>query len=58
MEEVRDVVGTGLRDFIHVVSLSKGRPGDLATCYADPSKPERELGWKASRDIRWMVRDA
>ena len=23
------------------------RPGDIATCYSDPSKAFRELGWKA-----------
>lgn len=34
------------------------RPGDLATSYADPSKAEKELGWKAKRNIEDMVRDA
>lgn len=34
------------------------RPGDIAECRADPSKAERELGWKASRDIAAMCRDA
>lgn len=34
------------------------RPGDLATCFADPSKAEKELGWKAEKDIDDMVRDA
>jgi UDP-glucose 4-epimerase len=34
------------------------RPGDIAECYADASKAERELGWKAKRGIREMVRDA
>lgn len=34
------------------------RPGDLATYYADPSKAEKELGWKAELDIDDMVRDA
>lgn len=34
------------------------RPGDLATCFADPSKAEKELGWKAELDINDMVRDA
>lgn len=34
------------------------RPGDIAECYADASKAERELGWKAMRGIREMVRDS
>lgn len=34
------------------------RPGDIAQCYADPSRAERELGWKAQRDIAEMCRDA
>jgi UDP-glucose 4-epimerase len=34
------------------------RPGDIATCYADPSKAERELGWKATRGLSEMMRDA
>lgn len=34
------------------------RPGDIAECYADVSKAEKELGWKAKRGIEEMVRDA
>ena len=34
------------------------RPGDVAACWADPSKAERELGWKAERDLRVMCEDA
>ena len=34
------------------------RPGDLAICFADPTKAEKELGWKAEKDINEMVRDA
>ncbi len=35
------------------------RPGDIATCYADPAKAERELGWKAARrGLDDMMRDA
>jgi UDP-glucose 4-epimerase len=33
------------------------RPGDIAVCYADPSKAERELGWKAERGIDEMCVD-
>ncbi|SNS43355.1 UDP-galactose 4-epimerase [Anaerovirgula multivorans] len=34
------------------------RPGDIAECYADVSKAERELGWKAKLGVKEMVRDA
>jgi UDP-glucose 4-epimerase len=38
--------------------ISPRRPGDIATCYSDPSKAERELGWKAKRGLPEMMRDA
>ena len=99
--------GTGVRDYIHVVDLSKGhvaavnyaaehtgcqvfnlgtgtgysvldmvkafvaangvdvpyvitdrRPGDLATCYADPAKSEKLLGWRAQKNLEDMCRDS
>lgn len=34
------------------------RPGDIPVCYADPSKAEKELGWKAEKDITDMCRDS
>ena len=34
------------------------RPGDIALCYADASRAERELGWKAQRGLAEMCRDA
>lgn len=34
------------------------RPGDLDTCYSDPSKAYAELGWKAERDIDEMCEDS
>ena len=34
------------------------RPGDIATCYADSSKAERELGWKAKFDLDKMCEDS
>lgn len=34
------------------------RPGDIAECYADASKAERDLGWTAKRGIVDMCRDA
>ena len=34
------------------------RPGDLASCYSEASKAERELDWKATLTLEDMVRDA
>ncbi|HHW72711.1 MAG TPA: UDP-glucose 4-epimerase GalE [Firmicutes bacterium] len=97
--------GTGVRDYIHVVDLSKGhlaalekmgpgvhiynlgtgrgtsvlelintfekvndlkipyrvverRPGDVAACWADAAKAQKELGWTAQRNLEDMCRDA
>ncbi|GAB4338195.1 MAG: UDP-glucose 4-epimerase GalE [Desulfobulbaceae bacterium] len=33
------------------------RPGDIACCYADSSLAEKELGWKAERDLARMCID-
>ena len=33
------------------------RPGDIATCYADPKKAENELGWKAEKTLEQMCKD-
>ena len=34
------------------------RPGDIATCYADPAKAKEELGWEAEFDIERMCADS
>ena len=34
------------------------RPGDIATCYADPAKSAEKLGWKAELGLDDMCRDA
>jgi UDP-glucose 4-epimerase len=34
------------------------RPGDIATCYADPRLANEELGWHAERGIEEMCADA
>jgi UDP-glucose 4-epimerase len=34
------------------------RPGDIASCYADPEKASTELGWKAERGLGEMCADA
>ena len=38
--------------------ISARRPGDIATCYADPSKALELLHWKTSRSLTDMCRDA
>ena len=99
--------GTGVRDYIHIVDLSRGhlkaleklrnkpglvtlnlgtgrgysvleaiaaftkacgkpipyrivarRPGDVASCYADPSLARRELDWEATKGLMEMCADA
>ena len=39
-------------------SIKPRRAGDIATCYSDPSKAERELGWKARYGLDEMCRDS
>ncbi len=34
------------------------RPGDIATCYAQPSLAEEKLGWSAQRNLERMCADA
>jgi len=33
------------------------RPGDIATCYADPSHAEKELNWRTEKNIEEMCAD-
>jgi UDP-glucose 4-epimerase len=33
------------------------RPGDIASCYADPARARDELGWVATRDVATMCAD-
>lgn len=40
------------------VEVVSRRDGDIAECYADASKAERELGWKAELDLNDMCRDS
>ena len=39
-------------------TIKPRRPGDIATCYADASKAEKELGWKAENGILEMCADS
>ncbi len=34
------------------------RCGDIAQCWSDPTKAERELGWRAEKDLITMLADA
>ena len=34
------------------------RPGDIATCYADPTRAKIELGWVAEKNLEDMCRDS
>jgi UDP-glucose 4-epimerase len=60
--------GYSVLDMVRAFEAASGKPlpyrvaprrsGDIATCYADPAKAERELGWKARRGLDEMMRDA
>ncbi len=60
--------GTSVLELTHAFEAASGvtipyvidppRPGDIAECYADASKAEKELGWTAKRDIPEMCGDA
>ena len=39
-------------------TIAPRRAGDIATCYSDPSKAEKLLGWKAAHDVVDMCRDS
>ncbi|TSE26922.1 UDP-glucose 4-epimerase [Tepidimonas sediminis] len=38
--------------------IAARRPGDVAACWADPSKAERVLGWRAARGVEAMCASA
>lgn len=60
-------VGYSVLDIVNAFEKASGvkipyviadrRPGDIATCYSDPSKALKELGWKAERGIEEMCED-
>ena len=65
-------IGTGngysVLDVVHAFEAVTGkplpyriegrRPGDIAVCYADPTKAEQVLGWKAEFDMNRMCQDS
>ena len=38
--------------------IAPRRPGDIAECYADPTKAKEVLGWSATRDLIKMCEDS
>lgn len=38
--------------------ITDRRPGDIDVCYADTKKANRELGWKAEKNLEDMCRDS
>ena len=38
--------------------ITDRRPGDIATCYADPAKSREILGWQAEKTLADMCRDS
>jgi len=60
--------GTSVLQLIHAFEEVNGikvpyeiverRVGDIAICYANVTKAERELGWKANKDLKEMCKDA
>ena len=38
--------------------ITPRRPGDIATCYADPTKAKEELGWEATKTLEDMCKDS
>lgn len=60
-------VGYSVLDIVHAYEKASGlkvpykivarRPGDIATCYADPTKAAEILGWHAEFGIEDMCRD-
>lgn len=61
-------IGYSVLDIVHAFEKACGkplnykivdrRPGDLATCYSDPSKALEVLGWKAQRGLDEMCEDS
>ena len=57
---VLDMVNTFMQvNNVHLpYVIAPRRPGDIAVCYADPSKSREVLGWQATKDLSDMCRDA
>jgi UDP-glucose 4-epimerase len=55
LEMVRAFAAAAGRDIPY--RIIDRRPGDIASCYADPALAESELGWQAEYDVADMVAD-
>lgn len=61
-------IGYSVLDIVHAFEkanhvtipyrIKPRRAGDIAMCYADPSKAKRELGWEAKFDLERMCKDS
>ena len=61
-------IGYSVLDMVHAFEKANNltlpykivarRPGDLPTCYADPTKSAKVLGWKAEKNLEDMCRDS
>ena len=61
-------IGYSVLDMVNAFETANGvkvpyqiverRPGDLATCYADPAKSAEVLGWTATKNLTDMCRDS
>ena len=61
-------IGYSVLDIVHAFEKANNikipyvikdrRPGDIATCYADPTKAKEELGWVAELDLERMCKDS
>lgn len=61
-------IGYSVLDVVHAFEKASGIPvkyeikprrdGDIATCYSDPTKAAKELGWEAKRGIEEMCEDS
>ena len=70
LDRVKQITGKGysVLEVIHAFSKACGkeipyvidprRPGDIAECYADPTKAKNELGWVAQYGIEEMCADS
>ena len=60
--------GTSVLEMLHAFERANGltvphsigarRPGDIAVCYADPSKSREILHWQAKRSVEEMCADS
>ena len=60
--------GVSVLDMVHALEAASGKPvpyqivarraGDVAQCWADPSRAARDLGWRAEYDLPRMCADA